>query len=119
MCEITQEQDRTITSMCLPSIKLFQMYWEQLVNGGRSHPWRAYWRHRRDRPDDDLQFTPEGEALRIAYNDEMDISLDDRQFWVLLQGVLKRGENHIEAYLDREKIEYMSKNIARESEAAP
>ena len=91
MFDIRQEKDRTITYMCHPSIRLFQLYREHRANGGA--------------PRDAMQYTDENEELRAAFNAEMGTDLDRKDFWVHVQRELKKGENNIQAYLDREKIE--------------
>ena len=87
--------DRTITYMDHNEIVLFQLYREQLANGGRSR--------------DDLQHTPECDALRETYNERTGLQLDRREFWVHLLRVLKCGENNIEEYLTNEGIDFPPK----------
>lgn len=92
---VQEEPDGTIVYMDDNEIILFQLYRAQLNNGGRSR--------------DDLQHTPECDSLRNDYNEQTGLQLDRREFWVQLQKVLKRGEEHIEEYLTTQQIDFPPK----------
>ncbi len=71
------------------------MYRERRVAGGLAR--------------DNLQHTEECDEFRAAFNDEMGSQLNRREFWILLQRLLKKGENRIEDYLAAEGIDLPAK----------
>ena len=92
MVKISQAADKSIISMDHEAIRLYQMYRECRVAVGMGR--------------DKLQHTEECDEFRAAFNDEMGLQLDRRGFWIVLQRLLKKGENRIEPYLAAQGIDY-------------